>query len=65
MMAGKKRREGRTTVVLNVLSNFVRKLKTRAREGDQAGFYKFLETMNKKRSETTARRTSKTWTIYS
>ena len=47
------------------VKGFVRKHKTRAQEGDQAGFYKHLETINGKGSETTARRTSKTRTIYS
>ena len=32
--------------VLSFLSDFVRKLETCAREGDQAGFYKHLKTMN-------------------
>ena len=30
----------------NFNSIFIRKLETRAREGDQAGFYKHLKTMN-------------------
>ena len=65
MMAGKKVRKVCKAAVLNVLKGFVRKHKTRAQEGDQAGFYKHLETINGKGSETTARRTSKTRTIYS
>ena len=32
--------------VLSFFWDFVRKLEIRAREGDQAGFYKHLKTMN-------------------
>ena len=32
--------------MLRLFWGFVRKLETRAREGDQAGFYKHLKTMN-------------------
>ena len=45
-MAGKKLREVRKAAVLSFCWDFVRKLETRTREGDQAGFYKHLKTMN-------------------
>ena len=45
-MAGKNLRKKRKAAVLSFFRDFVRKLKTRAREGDQAGFYKNLRTMN-------------------
>ena len=45
-MAGKKLRKVRQAAVLSLLWDFVRKLETRNREGDQAGFYKHLMTMN-------------------
>ena len=45
-MAGKTLRKVRKAAVLSVFWDFVRKLKTRTREGDQAGFYKHLKTMN-------------------
>ena len=47
-MAGKNLRKVRKaiTAVLSFFWDFVRKLETRAREGDQAGFYKHLKTMN-------------------
>ena len=45
-MAGKNLRKVRKAAVLSFFSDFVRKLETRAREGDQAGFYKHLKTMN-------------------
>ena len=45
-MAGKQLRKVRQAVVLSLFWDFVRKLKTRNREGDQAGFYKHLKTMN-------------------
>ena len=37
---------GRKAAMLSLFWDFVRKLETRAREGDQAGFYKNLKTMN-------------------
>ena len=45
-MAGKKLRKVRQAAVLSLFWDFVRKLETRNREGDQAGFYKHLKTMN-------------------
>ena len=45
-MAGKKLRKVRKAAVLSFFWDFVRKLETRNREGDQAGFYKHLKTMN-------------------
>ena len=45
-MAGKKLRKVRTAAVLSFVWDFVRKLETRNREGDQVGFYKHLNTMN-------------------
>ena len=45
-MARKKFQKVRKASVLSCFWDFVRKLKTRAREGDQAGFYKHLETLN-------------------
>ena len=39
-------RKERKAAVLSFFWNFVRKLKTRTREGNQAGFYKHLTTMN-------------------
>ena len=45
-MAGRKLRKVRKAAVLSFLGGFVRKLETRNREGDQAGFYKHLKTMN-------------------
>ena len=58
-MAGKNLRKVRKVAVLSFFWDFVRKLETRAREDDQAGFYKHIKTMNLKRSVTAARRTSK------
>ena len=46
MMAGKNLRKVRKAAVLSFFWDFVRKLETCAREGDQAGFYKHLRTMN-------------------
>ena len=43
-MAGKNLRKVRKVAVLTFFTNFVRKLETRAREGDQASFYKRLKT---------------------
>ena len=43
---GKNLREVRKAAVLSFLGDFVRKLETRNREGDQAGFYKHLKTRN-------------------
>ena len=45
-MAGKKLRKVRKAAVLSLFWDFVRKIETRTREGDQAGFYKHLKTMN-------------------
>ena len=45
-MAGKKLRKVRQAAVLSLFWDFVRKLETRNREGDQAGFYKHLKAMN-------------------
>ena len=46
MMAGKNLRKVRKAAVLSFFWDFVCKLETRTREGDQAGFYKHLKTMN-------------------
>ena len=55
-MAGKNLRKVRKAAVLSFFWNFVRKLETRTREGDQAGFYKNLKTINQegKRDHTSA-----------
>ena len=45
-IAGKKRRKVRKAAVLSFFWDFVRKLETRTREGDQAGFYKHLKKLN-------------------
>ena len=45
-MAGKHLRKVRKAAVLSFFWDFVRKHETRTREGDQAGFYKLLKTMN-------------------
>ena len=45
-MGGKNIGKVRKAAVLNFFWDFVRKLETRAREGDQAGFCKHLKTMN-------------------
>ena len=45
-MAGKNLRKVRKAAVLSFFWDFVRKLETRTREGDQAGFYKHLKTIN-------------------
>ena len=45
-MAEKKLRKVRKAAVLSFSLDFVRKLETRTRGGDQAGFYKDLKTMN-------------------
>ena len=45
-MTGKKLRKVRKAAVLSFFWDFVGKLETRNREGDQAGFYKHLKTMN-------------------
>ena len=47
-MAGKNRRKVRKAAGLSFFWDFVRNLETRNREGDQAGFYKHLKTMNLK-----------------
>ena len=48
-IAGKKLRKVSKAGVLNVLWDFVRILKTRAREGDQAGIRKDIKTINVER----------------
>ena len=45
-MAGKKLRKVRKAAVLSSFWDFVRKLETRTREGNQAGFYKHLKPIN-------------------
>ena len=45
-MAGKTLRKVRKAAVLSLFWDFIRKLETRTREGDQAGFYKHLKTVN-------------------
>ena len=45
-MAGKNLRKMRKAAVLSFFWDFVCKLETRTREGDQAGFYRHLKTMN-------------------
>ena len=45
-MAGKKLRKVRKAAVLSFVWDLVRKLETRTREGDKAGFYKHLKTIN-------------------
>ena len=50
-MAGKKVRKVRKGAVLSFFWDFVHKLETRAREGDQAGFYKHLRAMNLERKQ--------------
>ena len=45
-MAGKNLREVRKAAVLSFFWDFVRKLETPTRKGDQAGLYKYLKTMN-------------------
>ena len=45
-MAVKNLRKVRKAAVLSFFWDSVRKLETRTREGDQAGFYKHLKTMN-------------------
>ena len=45
-MAGKKLRKVHKTAVLSFFWAFVRKLETRVREGDQAGFYNHPKRMN-------------------
>ena len=45
-MAGKKLRKMRKAAVLSFFWDFVLKLETRTREGDQVGFYKYLKTMD-------------------
>ena len=45
-MARKNLRKVRKAAVLSLFWDFVRKLETRTREGDQAGFYKHLKVMN-------------------
>ena len=53
---GKNLRKVRKAAVLSFFWDFVRKLETRTREGDQTGFYKHLKTMNPegKRDRTSA-----------
>ena len=45
-MAGKNLRKLHKAAVLSFFWDFVRKLETRTRKGDQAGFYKHLKTIN-------------------
>ena len=45
-MTEKNLRKVRKAAVLSFFWDFVRKVETRTREGDQAGFYKHLKTMN-------------------
>ena len=45
-MTGKKHRKVCKAAVLSFFWDFVRKLETHAREGDQVGFYNHLKTMN-------------------
>ena len=45
-IAGKNLRKVRKAAVLSFFRDFVRKLDTRTREGDPAGFYKHLKTIN-------------------
>ena len=45
-MTEKNLRKVRKAAVLSLFWDFVCKLETRSREGDQAGFYKHLKTMN-------------------
>ena len=45
-MAGKNFRKVRKAAVLSFFWDFVRKLETRTREGDQVNFYKHLKTMH-------------------
>ena len=45
-IAGKPLRKVRKAAVLRFFWDFVRKLETRTREGDQASFYQHLKTMN-------------------
>ena len=55
-MAGRNFRKVRKVAVLSFFWDFVRRLETRTREGDHAGFYKHLKTMNleKKRDRSSA-----------
>ena len=48
-VAGKNLRKVRKAAVLIFFWDFIRKLETRAREGDQASFYKRIKTMNLER----------------
>ena len=64
-MAGTNLRKVHKAAVLSFFWDFVRKLETHTREGDQAGFYKHLKTMNLERKRDAAWRTSKTRTAYS
>ena len=63
-MARKNLRKVRKAAVLSFFWDFVRKLETRTREGDQAGFYEHLKTMNQK-GKRDARRTSMPRTAFS
>ena len=64
-MAGNNLRKVRKAAVLSFFWDFVRKLETCIREGDQAGFYKYLKAMNLEGKQTEARLTSKTRTACS
>ena len=50
-MANKNLRNNYKAAVLSLFWDFVRKLETRNREGDQAGFYKHLKAMNLERKQ--------------
>ena len=64
-MAGKNLRKVRKAAVLSFFWDFVRKLETRTREGDQAGFYKHLKTMNLEGKRDRSSAYSKTRTAFS
>ena len=60
-----KLRKVRKAAVLSLFWDFVRKLETRNREGDQAGFYRHLKTMNLDGKRDRSSRSSKTRTASS
>ena len=64
-MAGTNLRKVHKAAVLSFFWDFVHKLETHTREGDQVGFYKHLKTMNLEWKQDAAWRTSKTRTAYS
>ena len=61
-VASKNLEKVRKTAVLSFFWALVRKLKASVREGDHAGFYRRLKTMNLEGSEATTRSSSKTST---